>query len=315
MTEIPLIDLSAGDEASVAANIDRAAREVGFFTVCGHGIDRRVVDRAYAASRAFFARPPAAKTACRLETGFTRADDDYTPYGYSGLLEENAYAYMGERDMPNDYVEKFSVGRLVLDDRQPLPFPNDADGRELRRALQSYYTACQRTANRIATLLTIAIGLPRDFFATRTDTADDSLRTQLYPGWSSDLDNDQGMGTHADGTLITLLTQNAPGIEVQTRTGEWLIPCTRELDHLIVNIGDLLARWSNDVYVSTPHRVVLRRVQRQSIVFFKLANDDAVIECFPSFCEQRPAAYDPVVYKTFSLEKMNALFGVTGDRV
>ncbi len=309
MTEIPLIDLSARDEHATAAAIDAACREVGFFTVCGHGVDRQVFADAYAASRAFFDQPFERKTTVRLDTGFTRAPDDYTPYGYSGLLEENAYAYMGERDRPADYVEKFSVGRLILDDAERLPFPDGDAGRELRRALKRYFEGCQQVAAAITELLTLAIGLPRDFFAIRTGRSDDSLRTQLYPGRSGELANDQGMGAHTDGTLVTLLTQNGPGIEVATRSGEWVTPEPPDIDCFIVNIGDLMARWSNDVYVSTPHRVVLRDRARQSIVFFKLANDDTVVECFPAFCEGRPAAYAPILYKTFSLEKMSALFG------
>jgi isopenicillin N synthase-like dioxygenase len=87
--------------------------------------------------------------------------------------------------------------------------------------------------------------------------------------------------------------------------------CSSDLA-FIVNIGDLMARWSNDTYVSTPHRVVLGK-ERQSIVFFKLANDDAVIECFPKFCRETPVKYEPVVYKAFSLQKMNALFGRAGE--
>lgn len=70
-----------------------------------------------------------------------------------------------------------------------------------------------------------------------------------------------------------------------------------------------MARWSNDEYVSTPHRVRLADRRRQSIVFFKLANDDTVIECFPKFTADRPAKYEPIRYEDFSLQKMNLLFG------
>ncbi|MCU0681136.1 MAG: isopenicillin N synthase family oxygenase [Polyangiaceae bacterium] len=316
MTELPRIDLSSavpGSDAehAVASAIDRACKETGFFTLCGHGIAPAVFEEAFAASRAFFALPVAQKDGCRLAEGFTKAVDDYTPYGYSGLLEENAFAYTGRQGLPSDYVEKFSVGRLVADDREPLPFPAGAGGVRLRTALKAYFLACEAVTERLAELFSIALDLPRDFLPRRTCNSNDSLRSQRYPDYSNALANDQGMGEHTDGTLITMLAQTGPGIQVRDRGGSWITPALSARDHFIVNIGDLMARWSNDAYVSTPHRVVLGR-ERQSIVFFKLANDDAVIECFPKFCRDGKAKYEPVVYKAFSVQKMNALFGREG---
>jgi isopenicillin N synthase-like dioxygenase len=283
MNDIPLIDLPVcslgGDaEREAAENIDRACRNVGFFTVCGHGIDRTVVEDAHSALKQFFMLPLAEKMKCRLKTGFTRGADDYTPYGYSALLEENAFAYMGQPGQPSDYVEKFSAGRLILQDDEPLPFPEDEFGRDLRHKLKLYYMSCESLAARITELMTISLGLPRDFFATRIDKADDSMRGHMYPDFSETLANDQGMGQHTDGTLISLLTHTAPGIQVKTRSGEWITPRFRALDHFIVNIGDLLAHWTNNEYVSTPHRVVLSGRERQSIVFFKLTNEDEMVQ-------------------------------------
>jgi isopenicillin N synthase-like dioxygenase len=277
MNDIPLIDLGE-NEGDAAANIDRACRDVGFFTVYGHGIDSTVVEAAHAALREFFRRPFAEKTQCRMPTGFTMASDDYTPYGYSGLLEENAFAYMGQPGQPSDYVEKFSAGRLILDDDEPLPFPDDQRGQELRQKLKQYYAACEALSDRLAGLMSLARGLPRDFFAARMEKADDSMRGHMYPASSASLANDQGMGQHTDGSLFTLLTQTSPGIQVRTRTGGWITPQCRALDHFIVNIGDLLAHWTGNEYVSTEHRVVLNGSERQSIVFFKLTNEDEIVQ-------------------------------------
>jgi isopenicillin N synthase-like dioxygenase len=316
-TQLPKIDLTSalpGSDAErrVAFEMDRACREVGFFTLCGHGIPLAVFEQAFARSRAFFELPLAEKNACRLVEGFTKAADDYTPYGYSGMLEENAFAYTGKQGLPSDYVEKLSVGRLIARDDEPLPFPPDAAGAQLRAALKAYFLACDAVTQRLAELFSIALDLPRDFLTQRTHRSTDSLRSQLYPDLSAELANDQGMGEHTDGTLLTMLAQTGPGIQVRTRDGGWITPALAERDTFIVNIGDLMARWSNDTYVSTPHRVVLGK-ERQSIVFFKLANDDATIECFPKFCEHTPVKYAPVVYKAFSLQKMNALFGRDGE--
>ncbi|MFI2369935.1 isopenicillin N synthase family dioxygenase [Streptomyces sp. NPDC018833] len=312
MTALPVISLEQarnGDEEKVAEEISRACTEVGFFVVRDHGIDRRVFDEAYELSLDFFRRPTEEKDLLRMRTSTARGDNDYSPYGYSALLSENAYAYTGKQGMPSDYVEKFSTGRLVLDNAEDLPFPDDERGAELRAALKTYFTACETVAARVTELLTVALDLPRDFFAVRTDRSNDSLRSQYYPGTQREFLNDQGMGEHTDGTLITLLTEDGPGLQLRDLSGNWLDVEVPERDWFIVNIGDLMARWSNDEYVSTPHRVKLVERPRQSIVFFKLANDDTVIECFPKFMRDRPAKYEPIRYETFSQQKMDALFG------
>ncbi|WP_158257593.1 2-oxoglutarate and iron-dependent oxygenase domain-containing protein [Haliangium sp. UPWRP_2] len=283
MHDIPLIDFTpvhsggATGEREVARQIDRACREVGFFTLHSHGIARAVFSDVNSALKQFFVLPAADKMACRLSTGATMSASDYTPYGYSALLEENAFAYMGEPDKPSDYVEKFSTGRLILDDQQPLPFPTGAHGQYLRRTLKAYYQACESLAARLSELLALSLGYPRSFFTERIDRSDDSLRAHLYPSASSELANDQGMGEHTDGTLITLLSHTAAGIQVRTRCGEWITPRFHDIDHFIVNIGDLLAHWTRQEYVSTRHRVVLTDCERQSIVFFKLTNEDELV--------------------------------------
>ncbi|MER7754723.1 2-oxoglutarate and iron-dependent oxygenase domain-containing protein [Kitasatospora sp. NPDC097643] len=311
---IPVITLEAAlgsgeAERAVAEEISEACRTTGFFVVRGHGIAPAVFDEAYAASLDFFALPLEEKRELAMRTSTARGDNDYSPYGYSALLSENAYAYTGRPGMPSDYVEKFSVGRLVLRDEEELPFPDSESGAALRGSLKRYFTACEQVAGRVAELLALALDLPRDFFATRTDTSNDSLRSHLYPGVAPEFLNDQGMGQHTDGTLITLLTQDGPGLQLQDRSGRWLDVQAGGRDSFIVNIGDLMARWSNDEYVSTPHRVRLAERRRQSIVFFKLANDDTVIECFPKFTAERPAKYGPIRYEDFSRQKMNLLFG------
>ncbi len=280
MEDIALIDLadaSRGNAASESLSryIDRACRETGFFTVRGHGIEATVLDEAHFALKQFFSLPSSEKFKCKLEADFANRGADYTPYGYSALLEENAYAYMGQLGRPSDYVEKFTAGRRILNDEEALPFIDDDPGRELRRKLKTCYIAYQELAARILELLTLPLGLSGDFFATRTDKAYDSMRGHLYPVYSAELNNDQGMAPHTDGSLITLLTQTTSGIQLKTRSGEWITPQFHGRDQIIVNIGDLMADWTKNKYVSTPHRVVLNECERQSIVFFKVTNDDA----------------------------------------
>jgi len=214
---------------------------------------------------------------CKLPN-LTLDRDAWTPYGYSGLLQENAYAHMGIIGKPSDYVEKFSAGRFILDDAEPLPFIDDDGGRRLRRALKAYFQVCHALSARVIELFTISLGLARDFFARRIDRSNDSMRAHRYPGFADDLANDQGMGEHCDSTLISLLTHTAPGIEVKTRDGKWIVAPFQRCDQFLINIGDLMAHWTKGVYVSTPHRVVLCREPRQSIAFFKLTNEDEMVQ-------------------------------------
>ena len=284
MSDIPIIDISRTEQdadgvRATAFQIDRACRDTGFFTLTGHGIQKRIIEGAHAALKEFFSLPREEKEKCRLPTGFTSSNDNYTPYGYSGLLEENAFAYMGVPDKPSDYVEKFSVGRRIQDDGDvTLPFPPGDFGAALRQRLKGYFGACEALSARLAALLTIPLGMPKDFFAERIDKSDDSMRAHYYPGFTQEFETDQGMGEHTDGSLFTLLTHTASGIQVRARDGEWVTLRFQSLDHIVVNIGDLLAHWTKNEYVSTPHRVVLSNWPRQSIVFFKLTNEDELVQ-------------------------------------
>jgi len=281
---IPIIDLTPihrcdpTGRARVARELDQAAREIGFFVVTATGIPNAVINDAYDALARFIALPIDAKNAYRLAEGATPPEDPYTPYGYSGLLEENAFAYMGEMGKPADYVEKFSLGQLALDEARALMFPPDPFGVRFRAALVAYFRHTWALANLIAGLFEDGLGKPKGYFTDRVLHSADSMRCHSYPAMCSDFANDQGMGAHQDGTLVTLLTHTEPGIEVRMRDGEWLRPPARRLGDYLINIGDLLSHWTNGDYVSTPHRVVLTEQQRLSIAFFKLTDEDQLTE-------------------------------------
>ena len=281
---IPEIDLTdtlrdrAGARAAAVAAIDAACRSAGFFTVSGTGIPPAVTDRAFAAFADFVALPFAEKDACRPAGGATLPEDPFTPYGYSALLEENAFAYMGETGRDADYVEKFSAGRMMFDDPDSLPVPDGPLGTELREALMAYYREVEALSRLIVGLAEDALGFERGFYTNRISNSFDSLRCHSYPARAPELVNDQGMGTHRDGSLITLLAHTSEGIEVQSRDGTWLRLPAPSPYHFTVNIGDLLSSWTDGVYVSTPHRVVLTQKPRHSIVFFKLTDEDELTE-------------------------------------
>lgn len=322
INNIPIIDLSEarlGSEKALkkaALLIDKACKEIGFFILTGHGVTKDVIEQTYQGLVEFFNLEEKRKMACKLPSGFTLNKHDYTPYGYSGLLEENAYAYMGEHGKPSDYVEKFSIGKLIITQDPKLSYlTNNSDVQHIVNSTKDYFIALEELSLYLARLFAIALDLPENFFETKIQKSNDSMRLQTYPGFQNEFTNDQGMAEHTDGSLFTLLTDSSQGIQVMNKNHQWIEPNLPELDHILVNIGDLMMRWSNDQYVSTRHRVVLRNKPRQSIVFFKLANDDTMIEAFPKFCStESPAKYSPIIYEQFSLQKMNALFGRTPEK-
>ena len=124
---------SAARQQEVASKIDRACRDIGFFVVTETGVPERLIAAAYETFSRFIALPTSEKNACRLPEGPAHPNDPYTPYGYSGILEENAFAYMGDIGRSADYVEKFSLGRLALDSAHPVTVSECRRGGDARR--------------------------------------------------------------------------------------------------------------------------------------------------------------------------------------
>lgn len=308
VTQLPLIDLAparyGGNDGKkvVAKQMHQACLDVGFFTICGHGIGRAVFDDLYRNMAAFFALPDEIKRTCVTK----EQPCVHQSVGYTGLLENNAFAFMGRRG-PSDYVEKFAVGRWILDDRKPIPLPESEEGVRYRASLKKYFQRCQALSNLLTELFAVAVDLPRDFFQNKTNDSWDFLRCHTFPGLSNEFDNEQGFAPHTDGSLLTILSDTHSGLEVQTRDGHWIAGETRDVGHLIVNIGEPMARWSNDVWRSTPHRVRLKAQPRQSVAFFKTVNDDTIINPFPKFCMNTPARYEPIVFSDWVKQKAQAV--------
>ena len=314
MTTIPLIDISKArlgnltDKQAVAKQMDQASRDIGFFIISGHGIDDVFFEQAYADSARFFALPLALKNACRTDI----IPCSHQHNGYASLLEENSHAYMGRPNLPGDLVEKFSMGKSILDDTLTLPFPTEQQTNHFRQSMKNYFHQCFLLSDLLSQLFSLAVGLPADFFADKIDQSFDFLRFHSYPG-SADISadmpsSDHGISEHTDGTLFSIVADNNPGLEVKTRQGQWIRVETIQPNQLVVNIGDTMMRWSNDEWISTTHRVALSQHARQSLVFFKNANEDALIDAFEQFCRDRPAKYPPIINADWMNQTVKALY-------
>lgn len=315
MTTIPVIDVSAladGDEAGtrrVAREIGAACRDVGFFYVAGHSVGTALMDEAFAASRAFFAQAEAVKKEAL-----------YTAAGNRGYVPMKGEALDPNR--PADLKEAFNIGLdLAPDD------PELAAGRMFRAAnlwptlpgfretMLAYFDACHCFGRLLHRAFAIDLGLAPDFFDDKLDRPMAVLRLLHYPPAPARAEEGQlGAGEHTDYGCVTLLaTDGVGGLEVRTRAGEW-IAAPHVPGAFVCNIGDCLMRWTNDIYVSTPHRVVSPAGrERFSIAFFLDPNPDADIACLPGCATPaRPARYAPVKGDQFLLSRLSPTYKKSG---
>ena len=257
--------------------------------VTGHGVPDGVVDRAWQTSEEFFDLPLNEKRAIPLT-------EEY-PFGYSGFEEETLAGSLDQDSAP-DLKESFSIGPSdpppgVPETRWPRRPPG------LEAAWLAYYQAMEQLAATLLRSFAVALGLAEDWFADKTDHHASALRALSYPELARPPAPRQlRASAHSDYGCLTILAADGPGLQVQGREGQWLdVPSVA--GSFVVNLGDLMAHWTNDHWRSTLHRVVAPPLEtqkrRQSIAFFHNVNEDAVIECIKTCVRpDRPAKYPPV---------------------
>ncbi|HTY69273.1 MAG TPA: 2-oxoglutarate and iron-dependent oxygenase domain-containing protein [Alphaproteobacteria bacterium] len=295
MSDIPVIDITLlssdrlADRRAVAARIGEACRGAGFFLITGHGVPPGIVEAGFAASRRYFDQPLEAKLALQM----TAATGNR---GYAGLEVER----LNERAA--DLKEAFNIGLdLGPDDPQivakkPFRAVNlwpDLPG--WRATVLAYYDSCMHVSRNLHRGFSLDLGIAEDFFDDKIDQPIATLRMLHYPPAPAAGTDQPGAGEHTDyGTVTILATDGVPGLEVRRRDGGW-IRAPHVPGAFICNIGDCLMRWTNDIYVSTPHRVVPPARDRYSIAFFVDPNPEAVVRVLDS-CRQpgEPLKYEPV---------------------
>ena len=289
---VPTIDIGAyvnggqsAERAAVASAVDRACIEVGFMQILGHGISADVQAGLASAIDDFFGLPLDQKKHYCVQ-GANR--------GYSPPKSESLSLSLGVEaaNRMNDFFEAYNVGvearsfpHLDLDERDygvnlwPA-VPGFAD------RVTRYFTEAQRVARTLTSIFADALGTERAFFEAMTDHSIDVLRMNNYalpPGTDITLDGDlTGMGEHTDFGIVTVLwADQVAGLQVLDKDGAWHDVMPAE-GALLVNLGDLTARITNDRWMSTLHRVkppvvggTIRR--RRSAAFFHDGNADAVV--------------------------------------
>ena len=175
--------------------------------------------------------------------------------------------------------------------------------------MMRYFSTLETVGERMLPVLARALEMPADAFAPFfTDEAHVNLRFLHYPPQETDDDEQFGQGPHTDNSFITILArEEVPGLAVRLPSGEWLAPPVIE-GTFLVNLGNMMKRWSNDRFLSTPHGVLNDTgTDRYSIAFFYSPNVDSIIECLPSCAgPDNPPRYEPAVYRDLVLAFYNA---------
>jgi isopenicillin N synthase-like dioxygenase len=297
----PIVDLTGPDAPGL---IDSACREVGFFQVVGHGIPPALLDSVFDVADRFFGQSLSEKLA--WASGAPEVERGYSAKGTEGL------GYTLDLQQPPDLFEALTFGRENLPDHpafhtadhqffEPNIWPTSPA--ELRPTVLEYWDRVQGVVHTVTSLMARGLGLDDTFFEPFTDRAVEALRINYFEGRPGEtaMPNQFGVGPHTDYGIVTvLLADQEPGLQVYTHDEQWryVLPVPGAL---VVNVGDLLSRWTNDRWRSTLHRVIpvlsddhtIRR--RRSVPFFHEGNFDAVIECVPT-CSgaDNPPRYAPI---------------------
>lgn len=291
--------------AAMAGQVDRVCRHTGFIMLEGHGVPTDVIDGVWERAAAFFALPQAEKA----RVAPPRPGD---PYGWLGPNSEALARSRGD-ETPPDLKESFNGGPGTVPDGlrepdalafcyAPTPWP-DLPG--FRSAWLDYYAQMERLAERVMAVFAAALGLEERFFAPYVNRPISALRALHYPATKGAAElGQQRAGAHSDyGSLTILLPQvGSRGLEIERPGGGWEEVPT-EPGAFVINIGDLMARWTADRWVSTLHRVVAHPGQpaRQSLAFFHQPNWDAEIRPLDG-----SDAYPPVRSGPYLMDKFRA---------
>jgi isopenicillin N synthase-like dioxygenase len=320
---VPAVDISAYVEggsaearAAVAQAIDAACRSVGFIQIVGHGVPDATIEGLQGALDEFFLQPLEAKGAYRTPPSVNR--------GYTPPKTESLSLSLGveSANRMNDFFEAFNIGDQASDHPGAgLPeaiyaenvWP-DAIAPDFRPRIEAYYREAGRVARTMVRIFTDALGLPEAFFEAVTSHSIDVMRMNNYAlpeGTDVTLDGDlTGMGEHTDFGIVTILwADRVAGLQVLDADGVWH-DAQPAPGALLINLGDLTGRWTNDQWMSTLHRVkppvIDGRIERRrSAAFFHDGNWDAVVATLPGCIDaEHPDGYLPITIEEHIAAKL-----------
>ena len=306
---LPVIDVAglssanAGERMAVGRALRETCLDKGFFYCAGHGIAQGLIDAAFAEVRDFFAQPVDVKM--RVEKSASRCNRGYEVLGGQTL----------EAGAPPDRKEGYYIG-LELDEsdprvaagrfnRGPNLWPEGQVG--FRPTMKAYFAALQDLGERLMQGIALSLDLPMDHFKPFCKDPLATLRLLHYPPQRPDAaDGEKGAGAHTDfGGLTILMQDDVGGLQVFDNERQFWIHADPVPGTFVVNLGDMIARWTNDMYRSTLHRVVnASGRERYSIPFFYVGNPDYEVRCIETCLKPGEAPKYPPITVEEHLQSM-----------
>lgn len=306
---IPIVDMTplGGDDRAAIAAVGRglldAAERVGFFYVQNHAVPQALIDGVYALSRRFFALPAEAKQSVRINArhrGFL-AIGEARMYDKARIDLKESFIW-GPELGPDD--PDVAAGKPLMGPNQwPVALP------DLAPTLMAYSAAVMDCGRSLLRGFAVSLGLDPDFFRERFVKPLARCSLIYYPPQPPESGTEQfGVAPHTDYGGLTLLSQDdAGGLQVRARSGEW-VTAPPIAGTFVVNVGDLMARWTNNRFLSTPHRVINSsgRARYSVGVFFDPAFDTVIDPI--ALRPPGPALYPPVTCGEYIVSRFNEAF-------
>jgi len=306
MTDIASVSLAQPLE-TIADELGRSFAEYGFAVVRDHGIPQSLIDEAEAVSKAFFALPESVKRAYKIEGG--GGARGYTPFGTEKAKDAEVF----------DLKEFWHVGRTLppghplAEFMAPNIWPGEVEG--FRATMSALFSAFETAGARVLEAIAMHLGRPREFFAASVADGNSVMRLLHYPPLGPGArEGAIRAAAHEDINTITLLLgAEEAGLELLTKTGEWL-PIPAAAGALVINVGDMLDRQTNGRLRSTTHRVVNPRGDaalrsRYSMPFFLHFRPDFLIEALPECIDAVDAAPppEPITAHDFLMQRLREI--------
>lgn len=302
--EIPILDISPalngapGGMEAVASQLRQITQTIGFFYLKGHGVSPDLVERVFAQSRLLHALP--AEEKAKIAHRFT---DSFQSGYVAPATPRSASANVDiiEKAKPN-LLAKFLV-TLERAKEHPDYKPMNVWPESLpdfKDIVSEYHAAILKLGRSFLPIWAASLGMPKDYFDPFFGHPHLTLSLLNYPPQKKTLgDRQYGLAPHHDNSFMTFLAQsNVPGLAVRMPSGHWKlvenIPGT-----FLVNTGNVITRWTNELYLSTKHRVInTAEVDRYSIPVFFGPSGDALIDCIPTCkSDDNPAKHSPITYR------------------
>jgi isopenicillin N synthase-like dioxygenase len=308
---IPTVDLSKfvnGNEADknqFVHDLGKAFHEVGFVAVANHGVPKHLIEGFFNASKAYFALPESVKSNHEIK----------------GLAGQRGYTSFGKEHAKQskvaDLKEFFQIGQEVPADH-PLKsqYPDNVQVAEMPDMPQlgkELYQAFEVAGGHLLRAIAIHLNLPEDYFQKQITNGNSILRSIHYPPITQEPASAIRAEQHEDINLITLLVgASAGGLQLLNSEGKW-IPIMPEAGEIVINVGDMLQRLTNNYLKSTTHRVVNPpreewHLPRLSIPFFLHPVSSMDLSCLSScVTADNPLHYEPITAGEYLDERLREI--------